>query len=131
MGMGSTASAVDSIEYILSMTGEVFHIHHSVVVRHAGDQLGFYFIFLGKPKACQVQLEGAVTVVRRASPELLTHDDMMDEFRGRWGQQRSNLERHLGVSRNSSTRAAAGSRQHLGSKWAEVMTDWVLGAKPT
>ena len=81
MSMRSTASTVDSIEYIPSMTGEVFYIHHSLRVRHAGDRLEFYFIFLGEPRACHVQLiERAVTDVRRASPEVLTHDEMMDVF---------------------------------------------------
>ena len=50
MSMGSTASTVDGIEYIPSMTGEVFHIHHSVVVRHAGDKLGFILFFSGNPR---------------------------------------------------------------------------------
>lgn len=81
MGMRSTASTVDGIEHIPSVTGEVFHIHHSVVVRHAGYKLGFYFIFLGEPRACHVQLiERPVTVVRQASPELLTHGEIMEIF---------------------------------------------------
>lgn len=46
MAQSSAASTRDNIENIASMTGEVFNIHGSVMVRHDCNGLGYFFSFL-------------------------------------------------------------------------------------
>lgn len=52
MVMRSTASTIDGIEIIPCMTGEIFNIHNSVMVRHARDKLGIFVSREGQGLPC-------------------------------------------------------------------------------